>query len=152
MVNFVPAVACHFCLNLPAAFSQPGARLILEPCLFLFKMSRYFFACIVIICLKFLFDGNGFFLIYSDSCGKKAYVLIAGLYHVKSRRLRCLLSFFILGQLLFDQASASQGDRRRRANAAVVAAAGANGVASRLQMGSSKQVQIFVYNSQLLLH
>ena len=32
MVNFVPAVAYHFCLNLPAAFSQPGARLILEPC------------------------------------------------------------------------------------------------------------------------
>ena len=31
-VNFVPAVAYHFCLNLPAPFSQPGARLILEPC------------------------------------------------------------------------------------------------------------------------
>ena len=33
MVNFVPAVAYHFCLNLPAVFSQPGARLLLEPCI-----------------------------------------------------------------------------------------------------------------------
>ena len=32
LVNFVPAVACHLCLKLPAAFSQPGACLILEPC------------------------------------------------------------------------------------------------------------------------
>ena len=32
VVNFVPAVAYHFCLNLPAAFSQPGNSLILEPC------------------------------------------------------------------------------------------------------------------------
>ena len=28
LVNFVPAVACLFCLNLPAAFSQPGNDLI----------------------------------------------------------------------------------------------------------------------------
>ena len=33
LVNFVPAVAYLFCLNLPAAFSKPGARLILEPCI-----------------------------------------------------------------------------------------------------------------------
>ena len=31
LVNFVPAVADHFCLNLPEAFSEPRARLILEP-------------------------------------------------------------------------------------------------------------------------
>ena len=28
LVNFVPAVAYHFCLALPAAFMQPGARLL----------------------------------------------------------------------------------------------------------------------------
>ena len=33
LVNFVPAVAYYFCLNVPAAFSQPGAHLILEPCM-----------------------------------------------------------------------------------------------------------------------
>ena len=32
LVNFVPALAYHFCLNLPAALSQPGARLLVEPC------------------------------------------------------------------------------------------------------------------------
>ena len=32
--NFVPAVAYHFCLNLPAAFSQPGNGLIAIPCTF----------------------------------------------------------------------------------------------------------------------
>ena len=31
-VNFVLALAYHFCLNLLAAFSQPGARLLVEPC------------------------------------------------------------------------------------------------------------------------
>ena len=31
-VNFVLALAYHFCLNLPAAFTQPGARLLVEPC------------------------------------------------------------------------------------------------------------------------
>ena len=29
-MNFVPAVAYHFCLNLPAAFSQPKNGLIVE--------------------------------------------------------------------------------------------------------------------------
>ena len=33
LVNFVLALAYHFCLNLPAAFSQPGARLLVEPCI-----------------------------------------------------------------------------------------------------------------------
>ena len=32
LVNFVPAVAYHFCLALPAAFTQPGAQLLAEPC------------------------------------------------------------------------------------------------------------------------
>ena len=32
MVNFVTAVAYHVCLALPAAFTQPGARLLAEPC------------------------------------------------------------------------------------------------------------------------
>ena len=32
LVNFVPALAYYFCLNLPAAFTQPGARLLVEPC------------------------------------------------------------------------------------------------------------------------
>ena len=33
LVKFVPAVAYLFYLNLPAAFSQPGARHIGEPCI-----------------------------------------------------------------------------------------------------------------------
>ena len=32
LVNFVLALAYHFCLNLPAAFTQPRARLLVEPC------------------------------------------------------------------------------------------------------------------------
>ena len=32
LVNFVAAVAYHFCLALPAVFSQPGAHLFAEPC------------------------------------------------------------------------------------------------------------------------
>ena len=31
-MNLVPAVAYHFCLALPAAFTQPGAHLLAEPC------------------------------------------------------------------------------------------------------------------------
>ena len=33
VANFVPAVAYHFCLTLPAAFTQPGDLLIAEPCI-----------------------------------------------------------------------------------------------------------------------
>ena len=33
LVNFIPAVAYHFCLALPAAFMQPGAYLLAEPCI-----------------------------------------------------------------------------------------------------------------------
>ena len=32
LVSFVPALAYHFCLDLPAAFTQPGACLLAEPC------------------------------------------------------------------------------------------------------------------------
>ena len=31
LVKFVPAVAYHFCLNLPPAFTQPGLSLLAEP-------------------------------------------------------------------------------------------------------------------------
>ena len=31
-VNFVPAVAYHFCLALPVAFAQPGDQLLVVPC------------------------------------------------------------------------------------------------------------------------
>ena len=37
LVNFVPALTYHFCLNLPAAFTQPGARLLVEPCRYLMR-------------------------------------------------------------------------------------------------------------------
>ena len=33
LVNFDPALAYHFCLNLPAAFTQPGAHLLVEHCI-----------------------------------------------------------------------------------------------------------------------
>ena len=32
LVKFVPAVAYHFCLNLPAAFTQPGASILVDLC------------------------------------------------------------------------------------------------------------------------
>ena len=32
LVNFVPSVACHLCLNLPGIFSQPGDHFIAQPC------------------------------------------------------------------------------------------------------------------------
>ena len=40
LVNFVPAFAYHFCLNLPAAFTQPGARLLVELCINQIQMRR----------------------------------------------------------------------------------------------------------------
>ena len=33
LVNFVPALAYHFCLALPEAFTQPGDPLLAEPCI-----------------------------------------------------------------------------------------------------------------------
>ena len=35
LVHFVAAVAYHYCLALPAAFTQPRARLLAEPCILL---------------------------------------------------------------------------------------------------------------------
>ena len=35
MVNFVPAVAYHFCLNLPAAFTHSRAHLLAKSCTYL---------------------------------------------------------------------------------------------------------------------
>ena len=32
LVNFGATVACQFCLNLPAAFSQPGISYLANPC------------------------------------------------------------------------------------------------------------------------
>ena len=32
LLNFVPTVAYHFYLNLPAAFTQPGRSLLADPC------------------------------------------------------------------------------------------------------------------------
>ena len=32
LVNFVPALAYHICLALPAEFTQPGDHLLAEPC------------------------------------------------------------------------------------------------------------------------
>ena len=41
LVNFVPAVAFHLCLNLPEAFSQPGNGLLEVPCkAFLLRPAR----------------------------------------------------------------------------------------------------------------
>ena len=39
LVNFVLALAYHFCLNLPATFTQPGAHLLVEPCTYLIQLS-----------------------------------------------------------------------------------------------------------------
>ena len=32
LVNSIPAVAYHFCLNLPAAFTKPGASTLADLC------------------------------------------------------------------------------------------------------------------------
>ena len=42
---FVPAIAYHFRLNLPAAFTEPGARLLEEPCTTLALRARALFPC-----------------------------------------------------------------------------------------------------------
>ena len=42
LVNFVPALAYHFCLNLPAAFTKPGASTLADLCMFLaFALSLH---------------------------------------------------------------------------------------------------------------
>ena len=32
LVNFVPAIAYHYCLDLPAAFTQPGTSTLADLC------------------------------------------------------------------------------------------------------------------------
>ena len=39
-VNFVPAVASHSCLNLPATFSQPGNGILAELCIHTHKIRQ----------------------------------------------------------------------------------------------------------------
>ena len=41
LVNFVAAAAHHFFLALPAAFTQPGDRLLAEPCTVLLSNSSF---------------------------------------------------------------------------------------------------------------
>ena len=41
LVNFVTAVAYHFCLNLPEKFSQPGARGLANPCTKAANLSKW---------------------------------------------------------------------------------------------------------------
>ena len=47
LVNFDPAVDYHFCLALPAAFSQPGDHLLAEPCI-VFQPFFWLQFCIVV--------------------------------------------------------------------------------------------------------
>ena len=42
MVKFDPAVAFHFCLALPAAFTQPGAHFLTELCVIALHMLSQF--------------------------------------------------------------------------------------------------------------
>ena len=44
-VNFVPAVACRFCLNLPEKFSQPRSHLLAQHCTYLFSPCRRCLRC-----------------------------------------------------------------------------------------------------------
>ena len=52
LVNFVPAVAYNLCLNLPAAFMQPGQSLLADPCrekkLLIFGIAMRSNSCFVI--------------------------------------------------------------------------------------------------------
>jgi len=43
LVNFVAAVAYHSCLSLPAAITQPGQRLLANPCIFYFGDEKFEF-------------------------------------------------------------------------------------------------------------
>ena len=42
LVHFIPALSYHFCLNLPAAFTLPEARLLVEPCTKSIEMNLFF--------------------------------------------------------------------------------------------------------------
>ena len=57
-VNFVLALAYHFWLNFPAAFTQPGARLLVEPCTY-YALSNIYTQFVrkfwLVLHLKYLF-------------------------------------------------------------------------------------------------
>ena len=57
-MNFVRAVAYHFCLNLPEKFSQPGDHFLAHPCMYhhLLQMSPelMFLAGAVYVGLRFV--------------------------------------------------------------------------------------------------
>ena len=42
LVNFVPAVAYHFCLNLPEKLSQPGNGILAQPCTRIIGLCDFF--------------------------------------------------------------------------------------------------------------
>ena len=48
LVNFAGAVAYHFCLAFPAAFTQPGAHHLAEPCITSIR-SSFFMQCIDVV-------------------------------------------------------------------------------------------------------
>ena len=69
LVNFVPALAFRFCLNLPAEFAQPWAHLLVEPCtklaniparrvVFMQPRVDYFYTTALIILVQFLAPWN----------------------------------------------------------------------------------------------
>ena len=41
LANFVPAVACHFCLSLPEKFSQPRNGILTQSCKSCYKISIF---------------------------------------------------------------------------------------------------------------
>ena len=47
--SFVPAVAYHFYLALPAAFTQPGAQLLAQPCIFLLTLVFRSGLCVLLL-------------------------------------------------------------------------------------------------------
>ena len=75
MVNFVPAFAYHFCPALPAAFMQPGARLLAKLCIknFFNFLDRNFG-------MKFVTNGR----IFGRTCGRmgrtfgRSFVMFSG--------------------------------------------------------------------------
>ena len=40
-MNFIPAVAYHFCLNLPTAFTQPGASTLADLCMVILFQLKF---------------------------------------------------------------------------------------------------------------
>ena len=53
LVNFVPAVAYHFCLNMPRAVSQPGKHSFGNPCIDMPRiLLSYHSACPIFVILR----------------------------------------------------------------------------------------------------